>query len=123
MEVKFSNLLQKAILCAVGLQRKNLAELAAELKAERSQIFGLFKRILKNVSNYLNEVNKATVREQVVSQVESFVEKEKELLKDRKRSKEQIKAIENLEKDYAVDNKKTKLSEQEEKGVKENTKS
>ena len=69
----------------------------------------------------MNEVNKATVREQVVSQVESFVEKEKELLKDRKRSKEQIKAIENLEKDYAVDNKKTKLSEQGE--GEENTKS
>ena len=102
LSIKLSNNLQKAILCAVGLQRKTLDSLASELNAEPSQIKGLFKRTIKAFSKNFHEINQENFKPEVEEKIGKFLEKEAEILEKRKLSKKENEVIESLEKEFEV---------------------
>lgn len=98
--------------------------MAKELKAEPSQIKGLFKRIIKTFNKTFYEINQDSFKGEIETKINNFVEKEDKLREEREamkngtaesalespsetvkskpKSKEQQKLIENLEKEYSI---------------------
>ena len=53
---------QAAILLGIGLQRKSIDDLAKELNLQSSQLLGLFNKIIKKFTSYLNSLVEESIR-------------------------------------------------------------
>lgn len=61
---------QAAIICGIGLQKKSISELEKELDLPSSQILALFGKIVKKCANFLNDIVKETVTNEVYADYE-----------------------------------------------------
>merc|ERR1711981_828476 len=96
--------LQQGILCAIGLQSKSLDTVAKEFDIERSQVGGLFRRLMKSVVNACNDIVKEDIAPSVDKRLAEFKEKEEKTEQANKvfKKKSDSKAVEALEKEYAI---------------------
>jgi len=103
--VQLSHKLQQAILVGIGLQRKSLDDIAREFDIEASQVKGLFMRMIRVFTKGFREIQGAKVAPAIENEVSSFEQKQDEIdeeRKKRKRTVEEKKVIDDLEKDFAI---------------------
>ena len=78
--------------------------ISKEFDIDRSQVGGLFKRLMKSVVNACNEIAREDFAPAVDKRLSEFVEKEKAQQEDSKtfKNKTDAKAVEALEKEFAI---------------------
>ncbi|KAG5368193.1 RNA cytidine acetyltransferase [Yarrowia sp. C11] len=67
------SIVQSAVLLGIGLQRKDMDKMSAELNLSVSQNMAMFSKIIRKVSNYFREVLSSAIDEQMPKQLHEDV--------------------------------------------------